>query len=207
MTGILVRQGTVARRERSAQSRRHIGLDRREHLCLHDAQGRITSHFVIHREITEQEKTGERLRLSEEFARNLIESSMDMIIAVDRDRKMIQSGRAAEGDLRLLARRGLGPTSGHPLCQPAREMGGEQPGGRKRRERADHPQSTKEWEDLSQPALRLGSAENPQGESIGVMGVALRFPPQSKRTPVPREGSLHNFSFHSNLCRIRCLLG
>ncbi len=46
--------------------------------------------------LTEHQRTLDALRASEEFARNLIESSIDMIIAADRERKITEFNHAAE---------------------------------------------------------------------------------------------------------------
>ncbi|MBI3003832.1 MAG: PAS domain S-box protein [Ignavibacteriales bacterium] len=47
-------------------------------------------------EIHERKRTEEALRLSQEYARNIIDSSLDMIIAVDKDRKIIEFNLAAQ---------------------------------------------------------------------------------------------------------------
>ena len=69
-----------------------------------DAGGNLVGIFGVGREITEQKKTEEALRASEEFARNLIESSLDMIIAVDRDRKI-----SCSTERRTFGREEVGP--------------------------------------------------------------------------------------------------
>jgi len=48
------------------------------------------------RDITERKKTEESLRISEKFSRNLIDSSLDMMIAVDKERKITEFNKAAE---------------------------------------------------------------------------------------------------------------
>jgi len=50
----------------------------------------------ISRDITEQKKTKKALKASQEYAKNLINSSLDMIIAVDKNRRITEFNQAAE---------------------------------------------------------------------------------------------------------------
>ncbi len=50
----------------------------------------------IVRDISERKKAEEALRASQEYSRNVIESSLDMIIAVDNDRKITEFNKAAQ---------------------------------------------------------------------------------------------------------------
>jgi len=50
----------------------------------------------IARDITERKRAEEELRAAQEYTRNLIDSSMDMIISVDQDRKIVEFNQAAQ---------------------------------------------------------------------------------------------------------------
>lgn len=52
--------------------------------------------LLAHQMEEKQKKTEDALRRSEEYARNIVDSSIDMIIAVDRDRRIIEFNSAAE---------------------------------------------------------------------------------------------------------------
>ncbi len=63
---------------------------------LNDAAGRQIGVMGISQDITELKRTQTALRLSRDYARNLVDSSLDMIIAVDNERKITEFNRAAE---------------------------------------------------------------------------------------------------------------
>jgi PAS domain S-box-containing protein len=52
--------------------------------------------IVLKREIEEHKRTQDKLRAAENFTRNIIQSSIDMIIAVDRNRKITEFNPAAQ---------------------------------------------------------------------------------------------------------------
>lgn len=52
--------------------------------------------IVLKREIEEHKRTQDKLRAAENFTRNIIQSSIDMIIAVDRNRKITEFNHAAQ---------------------------------------------------------------------------------------------------------------
>ena len=62
----------------------------------YDKEGNLVSYDGIIENITERKKAEEALRASQEYGKNIIESSMDMIIAVDNDRKITEFNKAAQ---------------------------------------------------------------------------------------------------------------
>ncbi len=60
------------------------------------ATGQLTGVALVFRDITRLKQAEEDLRESQAYARSLIDSSVDMIIAVDLDRKITEFNRAAE---------------------------------------------------------------------------------------------------------------
>jgi len=63
---------------------------------LFDEQGNFKGSVAVFTDITERKRVEEALKVSEEYATNIIESSLDMIIAVDKDRIIIQLNKAAQ---------------------------------------------------------------------------------------------------------------
>jgi len=63
---------------------------------LRDAEGRQIGVMGISRDISERKQTERALRESQEYAQSILLSSLDMIIAVDNDRHIIEFNAAAE---------------------------------------------------------------------------------------------------------------
>ena len=63
---------------------------------LHDSHGDEIGVMGISRDITELKKTNKALKESRKYAKNLIDCSIDMIIAVDRNRMITEFNQAAE---------------------------------------------------------------------------------------------------------------
>ncbi len=66
---------------------------------LHDAAGEAAGIMGISRDITESKQTQEALVESREYLENLVESSLDMIIATDVTRRIVQINHAAQTTL------------------------------------------------------------------------------------------------------------
>ncbi|MEW5957785.1 MAG: PAS domain S-box protein [Chloroflexota bacterium] len=65
----------------------------------------------LRREIADRQRTEEALKTSQEYAKSIIESSLDMIIAVDMDRRIIEFNRAAQETFGYQAAEVLGKRS------------------------------------------------------------------------------------------------
>lgn len=63
---------------------------------LYNSQGEKIGVMGISRDITELKKVNDALKISQEYAKNIVDSSLDMIIAVDKKRKITEFNNAAE---------------------------------------------------------------------------------------------------------------
>jgi len=61
-----------------------------------DEQGRTIKTYGANQDITERKKVEEELKSAHEYTRNLIDSSLDMIIAVDKERRIVEFNMAAQ---------------------------------------------------------------------------------------------------------------
>ncbi|MBU0713199.1 PAS domain S-box protein, partial [bacterium] len=64
--------------------------------AIYDEQGNLVEYQSVGRDITELKQVVEELKSAHEYARNLIDSSLDMIIAVDKERRIVEFNKAAE---------------------------------------------------------------------------------------------------------------
>ena len=55
-----------------------------------------TSAIIIMHDVTQRKETERALKTAKEYAQNIIDSSLDMIISVDNDQKIVEFNRAAE---------------------------------------------------------------------------------------------------------------
>jgi len=65
-------------------------------VALKDMQGNPVTAILFLRDMTEYFKAEEARRASQQFAKNIIDSSIDMIIAVDKNRRIIEFNKAAQ---------------------------------------------------------------------------------------------------------------
>lgn len=63
---------------------------------LYNPSGKPVEAVEVWSNVTEHKRVEEALKLSQEYARNIINSSLDMVIAVDNDRKIVEFNRAAQ---------------------------------------------------------------------------------------------------------------
>ena len=62
----------------------------------YDAQGKLLSYDGLISDITERKKAEEALRMAQKYSSNLIDSSLDMIISVDINRRIVEFNNAAQ---------------------------------------------------------------------------------------------------------------
>jgi len=63
---------------------------------LHDASGRPNGFIEITQNVRRRESSDEQLRGSEQYLQRLLDTSLDMIIAVDKDRRIVEFNKAAQ---------------------------------------------------------------------------------------------------------------
>jgi PAS domain S-box-containing protein len=63
---------------------------------IKDERGSTVGVVLVFQDVSERKRTQEALRSSQEYAQNIIGSSLDMIVAVDLDRNIIEFNKAAE---------------------------------------------------------------------------------------------------------------
>ncbi len=64
--------------------------------ALHDASGRPNGFIEITQNVRRRESSDEQLRGSEQYLQRLLDTSLDMIIAVDKDRRIVEFNKAAQ---------------------------------------------------------------------------------------------------------------
>ncbi|MCH7731279.1 MAG: PAS domain S-box protein [Candidatus Marinimicrobia bacterium] len=151
-----------------------------------DENGDIIGIIGISLDITERKKTEEELQASREYAQNLINSSLDMIIAVDKGRKIMEFNKAAEQTFGYKKEEVMGKHV-ELLYADVRE-------GRTVHkstvEKGKHVQeiTNKRKNGETFPALLAASTLlNAQGEIVGIMGVSRDISEQKAAVQALRE--------------------
>jgi len=127
--------------------------------------------YASARDVTEQKRAEERLTEAQNYARNLVNSSLDMIIAVDPERRIVAFNKAAENVFGYAASEVIGrnvdmlyadPTSGSPVHDRIQERGAFTGEVLNRRKDGD-----------TFPAMLSSSIlRDAKGNYLGVMGVS-----------------------------------
>ena len=63
---------------------------------LKDENGTLRGGMIIVTDISDQKRAAEQLEKAQEYSRNLIDSSLDMIISVDNERRIVEFNKAAQ---------------------------------------------------------------------------------------------------------------
>ncbi|HVN48715.1 MAG TPA: PAS domain S-box protein [Bacteroidota bacterium] len=63
---------------------------------IKDEHGKTVGVVLVFQDVSERRRAQEALKTSQDYARSIVESSLDMVIAVDLDRKIIEFNKAAE---------------------------------------------------------------------------------------------------------------
>ncbi|MGB8648041.1 MAG: PAS domain S-box protein, partial [Anaerolineae bacterium] len=131
----------------------------------------ITGAVLIFRDITQLHQTEEALKESQAYARSLIESSLDMIIAVDTERKIVEFNRAAEHTFGYSRAEILGQSV--DLLYADSELGDEVHAQTlASAERVQEVRNKRKDGQVFPTLVSASRLRNAQGEVVGVMGIS-----------------------------------
>jgi PAS domain S-box-containing protein len=136
-----------------------------------DEHGNTMGVVLVFQDVTDRKRVQEALKTSQDYAQSIIESSMDMVIAVDLDRRIIEFNKAAEKTFGYKKEEVLGryvdmlyadPDAGSRINRKVKELGHEVTEIMNKRKNGEVFPS------------RLSSAvlQNARGEKIGYMGMS-----------------------------------
>lgn len=138
---------------------------------IRDEAGTITGAVLVFRDVTRLRRAEEALKESQEYTRSLIDSSLDMIIAANQNREIIEFNRAAQETFGYQLAEILGKRVSILYSDPADEAAVRQTLAETGRATLEVSNRRKNGEIF--PALLSASQlKNAQGDVIGVMGVS-----------------------------------
>ena len=153
---------------------------------LKNSLGEKIGYMGMSRDITEMKRVEERLKTAQEYAQSIISSSLDMIIAVDKNRTIIEFNKAAEETFGYEAKEVLGkhvnalyanPDEGMKIHKTTIENG-----------RYVHEVLNRRKNGETFPSLLSSSVlQNAKGEMIGVMGVSRDITEKKRADQALRE--------------------
>jgi len=125
----------------------------------------------LQKQIAERKQAEEALKASQDYARNIIDSSLDMIVAVDKDRKIVEFNKAAQETFGYRPEEVLGKhvdilyadaCQGLKINKKALEQG----------QRVDEIFNKRKSGEIFPCFLSASVLRDTQGELIGVMGIS-----------------------------------
>jgi PAS domain S-box-containing protein len=138
---------------------------------IKDALGTVVGVVLVFKDVSDRKRVQEALKTSQDYAQSIIESSMDMVIAVDLDRHIIEFNKAAEKTFGYMKNEVVGkhvdmlyaePEAGRRVNRKVSELG---------REVSEIWNRRKNGEIF--PCLLSSSVLlNSRGEKIGYMGMS-----------------------------------
>ena len=158
---------------------------------IFDARGTCTHLLGASRDITERKQAEDALRTSEQYARKIIDSSLDMIVTVDNERRIVEFNTAAEKNFGYPRAQVLGKhinilyadiQAGQTIHRTAFNQGvvkGEV--WNKRQSGETFPSY-----------LSASTMRGAQGELLGVVGVSRDITEQKRREDALRESEARN---------------
>jgi PAS domain S-box-containing protein len=138
---------------------------------IRDEKENITGVVLTFRDVTERRRAEEALKAAQEYARSIIDSSLDMIIAVDIDRHIVEFNKAAQETFGYRLEEVLGVHVDILYADP-------QEGLRIHQETLDKGQCVREVLDRRKNGevfpcfLSASVLRDARGELVGVMGVS-----------------------------------
>jgi len=153
---------------------------------LKNARGEKIGYMGVSRDITEMKKAEAKLKAAQEYAQNIIQSSLDMIIAVDRERCIVEFNHAAEETFGYAAKEVLGKPYDFLFANPEeglRIYEATVVQGRFVGEVTNRRKSGEVFSGL----LSSSVLKNAEGKSIGVMGVSRDITEMKRAQEALRE--------------------
>ncbi len=153
---------------------------------IKDKKGQVTGLFGITRDISRRKQVEEALKASQEYSRNIIDSSLDMIIAVDNDRRITEFNRAAQETFGYRSEDVLGKhvsllyaeaDEGHNVHRTTIQR------GRLVKEVVNKRKNG----ELFPSRMSASILRNAQGEAVGVMGVSRDIIEEKQREERAKE--------------------
>ncbi len=138
---------------------------------LKNSRGEKIGFMGVSRDITELRKAEVTLRTAQEYAQNIVNSSLDMIIAVDKDQRIVEFNRAAEETFGYAAKEILGKPIGllyHEQSEADRIHAATISSGKCVQE-VDNCRKNGE---VFRSLLSASVLKNVDGKAIGMMGVS-----------------------------------
>ena len=83
---------------------------------IKDELGNTVGIVLVFQDVSERNRVQEALKTSQDYAQSIIESSMDMVIAVDLERHIIEFNKTAERTFGYKKEEGTGKAYKHSLC-------------------------------------------------------------------------------------------
>ncbi len=153
---------------------------------LRNAKGEKIGYMGISRDITELKKAEAKLKTAQEYAQNIIQSSLDMIIAVDRERCIVEFNHAAEEIYGYSSKEVLGKTFDFLFANPDDGLRIYETTVIQGRYVGEVNNKRKNGE-IFNGLLSSSVLKNAEGKSIGVMGVLRDITDMKKAQEALRE--------------------
>jgi len=138
---------------------------------IKDELGNIVGVVLVFQDVSERKRVQEALKTSQEYAQSIIESSMDMVIAVDLERKIVEFNKAAERTFGYKKEEVLGQHINILYADPEAGARVNKMLGESGREVAEVWNRRKNGE-LFPCLLSSAVLQNARGEKIGFMGMS-----------------------------------
>jgi PAS domain S-box-containing protein len=153
---------------------------------LKNSLGEKIGYMGMSRDITEMKRAEERLKTAQEYAQSIISSSLDMIIAVDKNQTIIEFNKAAEETFGYEAKEVLGKHVNALYANPDEGMKIHKTTVENGRYVQEVLNRRKNGETF--PSLLSSSVlQNAKGEMIGVMGVSRDITEKRRADQALRE--------------------
>jgi PAS domain S-box-containing protein len=153
---------------------------------LKNTHGEKIGYMGMSRDITEMKRAEEQLKTAQEYARNIVNSSLDMIVAVDKNRAIIEFNKAAEDAFGYAAKEVLGKHISILYANPDEGMKVHTTTVEKGRYVQEVLNRRKNGE-LFPSLLSSSVLLNAKGAMIGVMGVSRDFSEKKRADQALRE--------------------